>query len=192
MASSSSALNKHDDFVHSEKIGDEYPCTEPSDGTNVPAGYFPVTAEEKALSRSLNRKLDIFLLPFLSLLYLFNGLDRGNVGNAETQGVYQSHHYDVFTKIFLIGFTKDIGAKSSDLNQAVSLFFVTFVIFQPISSGIGRRVGAKNWIPFIMVCSTISGYFEIVSHRSYSLYGVALPLPMHLFMAVPNSSPCVF
>jgi hypothetical protein len=60
--------------------------TEPSDGSDIPSGYFPVTAEEKAISRALNRKLDIFLLPFLSLLYLFNGLDRGNVGNAQTQG----------------------------------------------------------------------------------------------------------
>ena len=66
--------------------------TEPSDGCDIPSGYFPVTAEEKAMSRALNRKLDIFLLPFLSLLYLFNGLDRGNVGNAQTQGT--STHFD--------------------------------------------------------------------------------------------------
>jgi hypothetical protein len=60
--------------------------TEPCDGSDLPSGYFPDTAEEKAMSRALNRKLDLFLLPFLSLLYLFNGLDRGNVGNAQTQG----------------------------------------------------------------------------------------------------------
>jgi hypothetical protein len=59
---------------------------QPSDGTDIPSGYFPVTAEEKAINSALNRKLDSFLLPFLSLLYLFNGLDRGNVGNAQTQG----------------------------------------------------------------------------------------------------------
>jgi hypothetical protein len=52
---------------------------------HVPAGYVPVSA---AKDRALNRKLDIALLPFLSLLYLFNGLDRGNVGNAETQGTW--------------------------------------------------------------------------------------------------------
>lgn len=34
----------------------------------------------------INRKLDVALLPLLSLLYLFNGLDRSNVGNAQTQG----------------------------------------------------------------------------------------------------------
>lgn len=53
---------------------------------NLPEGYFPQTDEEKHLSRSLNRKLDRVLLPALSLLYLFNGLDRGNIGNADTQG----------------------------------------------------------------------------------------------------------
>jgi hypothetical protein len=45
-------------------------------------------AEERCMASRVNRKLDIALLPFLSLLYLFNGLDRSNVGNAETQGMY--------------------------------------------------------------------------------------------------------
>ncbi|KNG48956.1 major facilitator superfamily transporter [Stemphylium lycopersici] len=63
-----------------------------------------------SMSKQVNRKMDIALLPFLSLLYLFNGLDRSNVGNAETQG-----------------FTTDIGATPDDLNLAVSLFFITFI-----------------------------------------------------------------
>lgn len=77
---------KSDDAVHLEKPTDNTVATEPRSAGDVPSGYFPVTAEERAMSRALNRKLDIFLLPFLSLLYLFNGLDRGNVGNAQTQG----------------------------------------------------------------------------------------------------------
>jgi hypothetical protein len=48
----------------------------------------PRSAEEVALAKRVNRKLDVALLPLLSLLYLFNGLDRSNVGNAETQGKY--------------------------------------------------------------------------------------------------------
>jgi hypothetical protein len=78
---------KFDDALHLEKSMDDVPRVEPStDRADLPSGYFPTTTEEKAMSRTLNRKLDIFLLPFLSLLYLFNGLDRGNVGNAQTQG----------------------------------------------------------------------------------------------------------
>jgi hypothetical protein len=45
--------------------------------------------EMSAMSRRVNLKMDIALLPFLALLYLFNGLDRSNVGNAETNGRLQ-------------------------------------------------------------------------------------------------------
>ncbi|KAI4934826.1 hypothetical protein J4E85_002686 [Alternaria conjuncta] len=90
--------------------------------------------EERCMSSRVNRKMDIALLPCLSLLYLFNGLDRSNVGNAETQG-----------------FTKDIGATPDDLNLAVSLFFVTFVLLQPPSAAVGRWLGAKHWIAIIMI-----------------------------------------
>jgi len=53
---------------------------------NVPIDYVGKTTEGRARNRALNRKLDFHLLPALSPLYLFNGLDRGNVGNAQTQG----------------------------------------------------------------------------------------------------------
>lgn len=46
-----------------------------------------LTPEEVVLSRRINRKMDVAMLPLMSLLYLFNGLDKGNVGNAETQGM---------------------------------------------------------------------------------------------------------
>jgi hypothetical protein len=42
--------------------------------------------DNSKLSSAINRKMDIALLPFLSMLYLMNGLDRSNIGNAETQG----------------------------------------------------------------------------------------------------------
>lgn len=44
------------------------------------------TMKGGSVSRRINRRIDVALIPLLSLLYLFNGLDRGNVGNAETQG----------------------------------------------------------------------------------------------------------
>jgi hypothetical protein len=43
-------------------------------------------AEVQLTARRINLKMDLGLLPLLSLLYLSNGLDRGNVGNAQTQG----------------------------------------------------------------------------------------------------------
>lgn len=45
-----------------------------------------VAAETGNKTWRINLKMDLGLLPLLSLLYLSNGLDRGNVGNAQTQG----------------------------------------------------------------------------------------------------------
>ncbi|KAK0707927.1 major facilitator superfamily transporter [Lasiosphaeris hirsuta] len=90
-------------------------------------------ALEKRASRRTNRAIDIHLLPLLVLLYLFNGLDRGNIGNAQTQG-----------------FTNDIGCSPDDLNTATSLFFAFFVLFQPFSAAVGAWLGPKRWIPIIM------------------------------------------
>lgn len=52
---------------------------------DVPAAV-DLSPEELGLSKRINRKMDFAMLPILSILYLFNGLDKGNVGNAETQG----------------------------------------------------------------------------------------------------------
>ncbi|KAK4677560.1 hypothetical protein QC764_404300 [Podospora pseudoanserina] len=91
--------------------------------------------ENEREAQRINRKMDLYLLPLLSLLYLFNGLDRGNIGNAQTQG-----------------FTHDIGALPDDLNLAVSLFFVTFVLFQMPSAAVGQWLGPSTWLPIMMLC----------------------------------------
>ena len=58
-----------------------------ADNKDLPAGTNDLTPEEVELNKRVNRKMDMAMLPVLSLLYLFNGLDKGNVGNAETQGL---------------------------------------------------------------------------------------------------------
>jgi len=73
-------------------------------------GYTPTTPEEKKISRALNRKFDVFILPLCVLIYLFNGLDRSNLGNAQTDG-----------------FTHDLKMRPGAINTATSLFFCTFV-----------------------------------------------------------------
>ncbi|XP_014562637.1 hypothetical protein COCVIDRAFT_32654 [Bipolaris victoriae FI3] len=104
------------------------------ESSTMSTGDQPTCLSGEPTSKHVNRKIDIALLPFLSLLYLLNGLDRSNVGNAETQG-----------------FTTDIGATPDDLNLAVSLFFITFVLLQPPSAAMGRWLGAKHWITIIMI-----------------------------------------
>jgi MFS family permease len=127
-----------------------------------------MTSKDTSQNRRINRKMDLALLPFLSLLYLFNGLDRGNVGNAQTQGSFEaplcnSHPPDERGT----GFTHDIGVAPDDFNLAVSLFFLTFVLFQPFSAAMGRYFGPKHWIPVMMVCFPSNGLTLMANERKY-------------------------
>ncbi|KAJ4401639.1 hypothetical protein N0V91_007811 [Didymella pomorum] len=49
------------------------------------------------------------------------------------------------------GYSTQIGATPDDLNLAVSLFFVTFVVLQPPSAAIGRWIGIKHWFTIMML-----------------------------------------
>ncbi|KAL1961288.1 hypothetical protein VTO42DRAFT_16 [Malbranchea cinnamomea] len=88
---------------------------------------------DQDLTRRTVRKLDFILLPFLSVLFLVNSLDRSNIGNAETAG-----------------FTHDAELDPKDLNDAVAMFFVFFVALQPVGAAAGRKFGMSVWVPSVM------------------------------------------
>lgn len=100
--------------------------------TSKQGGYTPQDAEEKKHSRALNRKFDLYILPFCVLIYMFNGLDRSNLGNAQTDG-----------------FTADLHMSPTAINTATSLFFATFVPLQPVSVIIGKKVGQSTYLGII-------------------------------------------
>lgn len=81
----------------------------------APTGYILDHRTERALCR----KMDFHLLPVLALMFLFNGLDKGNLGNAKTAGM------DV-----------DLGFKSDQYNIALSVFYIPFVLTAPILVGL--------------------------------------------------------
>lgn len=64
--------------------------------------------------RALCRKLDIRLLPVLAIMFLLNGLDKGNLGNAKTAGMDTDLHF-----------------KSNQYNLALSIFYIPFVLTAP-------------------------------------------------------------
>ncbi len=95
-------------------------------------GFVPSTPEERMLNRALNRKLDIFIMGFCALIYIFNGLDRSNIGNAETAGL-----------------SSDLGFSPTIINTAASLMFCTYIPCSPISTVIGKKVGLVLWMGII-------------------------------------------
>ncbi|WQF86648.1 Putative major facilitator superfamily, MFS transporter superfamily [Colletotrichum destructivum] len=88
---------------------------------------------DKAAERRLCRKLDFRILPVLAVMYLFNALDKGNLGNAETDGL-----------------STDLNFKDGQYNLIVSIFFVPFVAAAPFVALIGKRFGPAVVLPILM------------------------------------------
>ncbi|KAF9521693.1 major facilitator superfamily domain-containing protein [Crepidotus variabilis] len=84
--------------------------------------------------RALIRKIDIRLVPWLALLYLFNFLDRGSVGNAK-----------------LYNLEADIGITDRQYLLALTAFFFPYALLEPATNVILRRLKPSKWIPITML-----------------------------------------
>ncbi|KAF2476984.1 MFS general substrate transporter [Lindgomyces ingoldianus] len=83
--------------------------------------------------RALVLKFDFRILPMLALMYLCNALDKGNLGNAKTNGM-----------------DKDLHFKSNQYNLILSIFYVPYVIFAPPVGMLGKKYGPHRVLPIMM------------------------------------------
>jgi len=79
------------------------------------------------------RRLDYKLIPWLCLLYLTSFLDRTNIGNAKINGLL-----------------KDLHLTNGTYNAALSVFFVSYALFEPLTN-----VLLKAWSPRVFLTITI-------------------------------------
>ncbi|KAI0486987.1 major facilitator superfamily domain-containing protein [Xylaria cf. heliscus] len=84
--------------------------------------------------RKLIRKLDWHLIPLIMLLYTFSFLDRVNIGNAR-----------------LYGLEKDLGLTGNQFQIAVSILFVTYIVFEIPSNLVLKPIGPQRWLAFIVL-----------------------------------------
>jgi MFS family permease len=83
--------------------------------------------------KNLYKKLIRFVIPLPFLLYLFNGLDRTNIGYAA------------------LTMNDELGISSVDFGIVTSIFFVTYLIFQVPTNMLLTKLGARKVIPTIVI-----------------------------------------
>lgn len=91
-------------------------------------------ALDPVAERKLVWKLDTRILPVLAVMYLFNALDKANLGNAKTAGL-----------------EKDLGMVDEDYNLALSIFFIPYVLTAPFLGIIGKKYGPNRVLPAMMM-----------------------------------------
>lgn len=104
------------------------------------------------LEQTTMRRVIWRILPFLVVSYLVSIIDRGNIGMAALQ------------------MNEDLGLSKAAFGFASSLYFVAYFLFEVPSNLAMQRVGARLWIPRIMISWGIISMCMALVESSTSLY----------------------
>ncbi|KAI9880736.1 MAG: hypothetical protein M1823_006709, partial [Watsoniomyces obsoletus] len=80
--------------------------------------------------RRLVYKIDFYIIPTVALLYLFCFIDRANIGNAR-----------------LAGFEKDLSLTGYNYNQVLSVFYISYIIFEIPGTMACKWIGPGWFLP---------------------------------------------
>lgn len=119
-------------------------------------GIETIDAKEE---RKLLMKLDLYFVPIIMLVYLTCFLDRTNIGNVKVAGM-----------------PEDIGASPKEFSTAVSIFYATYVAFEPpwtiMMKWMTPRILLTSLCIIWSLCTIFSGFITNVA----GLYVVRLIL----------------
>ncbi|KAF2665967.1 MFS general substrate transporter [Microthyrium microscopicum] len=96
--------------------------------------HLPAEEYDEKNTRRLLRKVDLNLIPLLSLLYFLSFLDRSNIGNAR-----------------LANLERDLHMSGLNYNNALAIFFPFYVAAEIPSNLMMQATRPSRWIPSIMV-----------------------------------------
>ncbi|KAJ5885509.1 hypothetical protein N7495_010019 [Penicillium taxi] len=93
------------------------------------AGQALIECDQEAESR-LRLKIDLYVVPTVALIYLFCFIDRSNIGNAK-----------------LAGFDRDLGLVGYDYNLVLSVYFISYTVFEIPCSLACKWIGPGWFLP---------------------------------------------
>ncbi|KAJ8130943.1 hypothetical protein O1611_g2685 [Lasiodiplodia mahajangana] len=127
---------------------------------------------DAAAERALCRKFDFRLLPILAVMYLFNALDKGNLGNAQTAGLSEDLNFAPGQYNLIVGTnmyihpTPHLGRPGS---AACSLTSEKTVVFAPPLALLGKKVGPSRMLPIMMFSF---GSFTLLTAATRNFSGI--------------------
>ncbi|EME80662.1 uncharacterized protein MYCFIDRAFT_141003 [Pseudocercospora fijiensis CIRAD86] len=123
-------------------------------------GHALITFDPKAETR-LRRKIDVYIVPTVALLYLFCFIDRANIGNAR-----------------LAGLERDLKLEGYDYNAVLSVFYISYIVFEIPSNIMCKWVGPGWFIPTISLMFGICSVACAFVHTYSQVCGVRFLLGM--------------
>ncbi|KAK6433100.1 hypothetical protein LTR95_010728 [Oleoguttula sp. CCFEE 5521] len=95
------------------------------------------SAEERAaIDKALMRKVDLWLIPWLCLLYLLSFLDRTNIGNARLAGMEKSLNMTKHPHYY---------------NNTLTIFFISYALAEPVTNVLLKRLTPRVFFTGIIL-----------------------------------------
>ncbi|KAE8155191.1 major facilitator superfamily domain-containing protein [Aspergillus avenaceus] len=110
---------------------------------------------DKAAERRLRLKIDLCIVPTVALIYLFCFIDRANIGNAK-----------------LAGFEKDLDLKGYDYNTVLSIFYISYIIFEIPCNIACKWMGPGWFLPASTLAFGICSLGTAFVHNIHAVSGV--------------------
>jgi ACS family tartrate transporter-like MFS transporter len=121
-----------------------------TDQSHAPSAGVDISGVERSTMRRINSRLVLILFA----VYIFNYLDRTNIGIAK------------------LHLQPDIGLSEAAYGLGAGLFFVGYVIFEVPSNILLYKVGARLWIARIMVTWGLVAMAMAFVQGEWSFYGL--------------------
>ena len=113
---------------------------------------------ELALEQRTLRKVAWRLVPFICVLYVFNILDRSNLGFARLR------------------MQDDLGLTEAMFNLGYGIFYLGYLAFEVPSNLLLHRFGARKWIARIMISWGIISSCTMFVTDQWTFYGLRILL----------------
>ncbi|KAK5043574.1 hypothetical protein LTR84_011381 [Exophiala bonariae] len=114
--------------------------------------------ERAAIDRKLMWKVDLWLIPWLCLLYLLSFLDRTNIGNAR-----------------LAGLETDLEMVGHDYNNSLTIFFISYALAEPLTNVMLKRLTPRyfftgiilSWGVIMALMGLVTNYSGLLACRFF-------------------------
>ncbi|KAJ6107092.1 hypothetical protein N7523_008415 [Penicillium sp. IBT 18751x] len=123
------------------------------------AGETPDVVLDPEMEKRLLVKLDLAFVPIIMLTYLSCFLDRSNIGNVKVAGM-----------------PEDINASEGQFSTAVSIFYVTYVLFESPWAVLMKKLTPRNILTGLCIVWSLTTIFTGFIESVGSLYATRLIL----------------
>ncbi|KAK3682365.1 major facilitator superfamily domain-containing protein [Podospora appendiculata] len=171
--SSTSVTNveHHGDAAHEKAIpGNTHLVAERGHLATDQFGHSLLEFDPKAEAK-LRFKIDLMIVPTVSILYLFCFIDRANIGNAK-----------------ISGFDVDLNLKGYDYNLILSVFYISYIVFEIPVTVLCKWMGPGWFIPATTLCFGVCSIATGFVHTKESACGVRFLLGLFEAGMMPGIS----